>query len=390
MQVFWLPEKEPVHNDNINNNNNAINNSSSRSNRKLPSLPQELISAVLDHTPRSNLLQLALVSKQWHAEANPRLYRHLYITTPYHWDCLVRTMDNPEFTMGQYVESLVLRPSPKLAPSSRYSDVVSKQHGAPSGYVRIEPINFDLTGLEHMNENYPELETTQKEAEWLQRVTPKDMAIVLNQCNNSLAYLDIGGCELLGDQVLEYCSNTITSTEYLKAIWVPLVRGLTPTGLSHLATKTNPHLRHVDLSFCLKITDDALISAIECWPGLTHLRLNSLYHITDASIAAIAQSCPRLQLLYLVRCWQVTNDGLAVIAQKCPDLVYVSVAFLSRTTEEGVGQLIKQLPKLKWIDITGCGINSLFKQMIIGSWTKARLERGWDNIHFNDSSVALL
>ncbi|KAI9263221.1 hypothetical protein BDA99DRAFT_60892 [Phascolomyces articulosus] len=386
MNIYWIQEKEPIHTI-VNNNSNS---SGSSCNKTVPPLPPELISSILDHTPRSNLPQLALVSKQWHAEANPRLYHHLYIVTPYHWDCLVRTMANPDFTMGQYVQSLVLRPSPKLAPSSRYSDVVSKQHGAPSGYSRIAPINYDLTGLEHMNDNYSELDTTQKEAEWLLSVTPKDMDIVLNQCNNSMAYLDIGGCERLGDQVLEYCSNTITSTQYLKGIWVPLVRGITPTGLSHLATKVNPHLRHVDLSFCLKITDDALISAIECWPGLTHLRLNSLYHVTDASIAAIAQACPNLQLLYLVRCWQVTNDALAVIAQKCPDLVYVSVAFLSRTTEQGIGQLIKQLPKLKWIDITGCGINSLFKPMFIASWTKARAERGWESIHFNDSTVALL
>ncbi|KAI9494847.1 hypothetical protein BDB00DRAFT_786945 [Zychaea mexicana] len=379
MHIFWIPDKKP-------------------SNTKVPPLPPELISTILDHTPRSDLTQLAQVSKSWYAEAMPRLYRHLYVSTPHHWDCLVRTMANPDFTMGQYVQSLVLRPSPKLAPSSRFSKVW-KQHGAPPGYVRVEAIDFNRTGLEHIDDNYPELDTTQKEAEWLgSSVSPKDIAVVLGRCASSIAYIDVGGCERLGDQVLEYCSkngppsssSSSSSITQLKGLWVPLVRGITPAGLSHLATKVNPHLRHVDLSFSLKITDDALINAVECWPNLTHLRLNSLYHITDASIVAIAQSCPNLQLLYLVRCWHVTNDALAVIAQKCPELVYVSVAFLNRTTEEGVGQLIKQLPKLRWIDITGCGINSLFKPMFIGSWTKARQERGWDTIEFNDSTVALL
>ncbi|KAI8148016.1 hypothetical protein BJV82DRAFT_314543 [Fennellomyces sp. T-0311] len=361
MHIFWIPEGSPA--------------------KKVPPLPPELINVVLDHMPRSDLTHLARVSKTWYAEAMPRLYRHLHIVTPHHWECLVRTMEQPSFSMGKYVQSLVLRPSPKLAPSSRFADVW-KQHGAPQGYVRVHPIDFNRTGLENMNDNYPELDTTQKEAEWLSSVSSKDMATVLNRCT-SIDYIDVGGCERLGDEV-------VSCTKELKGLFLPLVRGLTPTGLANLATKINPSLRYVDLSFCLKINDDALINAVECWPNLTHLRLNSLYHITNASIAAIAQACPSLKLLYLVRCWQVTNDALAVLAQKCPDLVYVSVAFLSRTTEEGVGQLVKQLPKLKWIDITGCGINSLFKPMIIQSWTRARLERGWDAIQFNDSTVALL
>lgn len=342
-------------------------------------LPPELIGLIIETMPRSALPTLAQVSRAWYDQAMPRLYHTLYICTRHHWHCLVDTMERIGPWAGQFVHSLVLNPSPPLYPTR----VPSYRQDLPPGYDR-DPVDLERTGLEDKDENYAEIDNTQKEAEWLTTVTDQQVAAVVSHCPN-LAYLDLSGCEKLGDGAV----GCIQNPDRLHGLWLPLARNLTSSGLSTVVCD-NKHLTHLDLSFCRYLSDDVLVRAVTKSPFLTHLRLTSLYDVTDATIFAIATSCPHLTLLHLVRCWQVTNDGLVALADSCKNLQYVSVAFLSRANEEGIGRLVSRLPKLQWLDITGCGINSLFKSMIIETWSRQRDSLRLGRIEFQDGNVPLL
>ncbi|KAJ8658178.1 hypothetical protein O0I10_006185 [Lichtheimia ornata] len=338
-------------------------------------LPPELINTILNYMPRCDLYQAALVSKVWYAHVMPRLYAHVCICTGFDWVCFVRTvLQREHFQFGASVRSLVLKPSPALAPSRQF-----QHRGAPRGYTLAEGIDRERTGLEEMTSNYPEIDTTTKEAEWLNKmVSQREMQAVLARFPQ-LEYLDVSGCEQLGD--LPFPST-------LQGAWLSLVRGLSSDGLLALTHATD--LVHLDLSFCLQIDDQAFTKAIRHWPHLTHVRLNSLYGLTDTSIIALANNCPNLELLHLVRCWQVSNTALFTLVEHCPKLEYVSVAYLGRADEQGVGSLVVRLAKLKWIDITGCGINTLLKPMFTENWNKTREQQQWDPVEYRDVTIALI
>ncbi|KAG0172496.1 hypothetical protein DFQ28_008085 [Apophysomyces sp. BC1034] len=367
--------------------------------------PPELVDLIVQYVPRSSLPSLALTCKMWNCVVMPLLYRHLYICTRHHWQCLVRTIrSNP--SLGSYVETLVLRKSPRLVPS-RLTSALTLSHSAKDeedestrGYVRLDRVDLDRTGLETIdepawtsrprNENFAEIDTTEKEAEWLMNVTNDDMRTVLDTCTR-LRFLDVSGCEQLGDLTLPLASHA-----RIEGMWLALVRELTPEGLrllveGELQKPGQSTLRHLDLSFCRHLNDTTLTMAMQCWGhSLTHLRLNSLYDITDASLLCVAQHCPNLRLLHLTRCWQLTNMPLDSLSQQCPKLVYVSVAFLSRANEQGIGLFVHRCSHLRWLDITGCGISSLFKPMIIRTWFQERQTKGWNEVHFQDGAMHLL
>ncbi|KAF7727760.1 hypothetical protein EC973_007219 [Apophysomyces ossiformis] len=365
--------------------------------------PAELVNLIVQYVPRSSLPALALTCKMWYHIVMPFLYRHLHICTRHHWHCLIRSLRTKE-SLGSYVESLVLRKSPRLVPARLTSALIQSTKEETDettiGYVRLERVDLDHTGLERIeepawtsrprNENYAELDTTEKEAEWLGKVSIEEIREVLEKCTR-LRYLDVSGCENLGDLTLPLASRA-----RIEGLWLALVRGLTPQGMQLLIEaemrKPGPSaLRHLDLSFCRHLNDTILASAMQCWgQSLTHLRLNSLYDITDAGVLSIAQHCPNLRLLHLTRCWQLTNTSLDYLSQQCPKLVYVSVAFLSRSNEQGIGQFVHRCPQLRWLDITGCGINSLFKPMIIRTWFQERQTKSWGEVHFQDGAMHLL
>lgn len=326
-------------------------------------LPPELVTLILDYVPRSSLPVLARVNRTWYAQANARLYEHVYIATAYHWRVFLA---NLRPNNAQYITSLVLRPCPPLMPSRL----------DPSGYIRVEAVNTDQTGLEvRLPDNGTfELDTSRKEAEWLAHAVV-DLKVVLWMMPK-LVYIDLTGCE----QVAEL---PIPHPEHLRGVWVPLLRQLhdfLPT------LKKAKYLRHLDLSFC----SHSIPSEFDAWPNLTHLRLNSLYDITDAHIASIAKYCPQLELLHLARCWQVTNNGLRLLPPSCPNLKHVSVAYLSRANEEGIGRLALRLKHLHYLDITGCGINQLFKQAIMDVWKSERAAKQWDPVEYHDAAIFLL
>ncbi|KAI9029096.1 hypothetical protein CLU79DRAFT_716682 [Phycomyces nitens] len=367
-------------------------------------LPPEIVHLILQYIPRSNLATLARINKTWYNTAMPLLYRNLAIYTRYHWYCLVRTLQKPT-PWTRYTKTLVLRRSPPLIASSMTNlirtlpiEPYDKPQGNLRGYVRLQPVP-EGTGLEAIeapaygplmkNENYPEVDTTLKESEWLGLVTDQDMAFVVSQCPE-LHSFDVSGCENLGPQTIHALATTKVP---LQGLWLGLMRHLSDNQLLELLdSDVLPlSLRHLDLSFCCQLNTTGIEQAIMGWgPNLTHLRLTSLYKVTNTTVEAIANNCPNLRLLHLTRCWQVQNGPMQLISEKCKELRYISIAFLSQVGEEGAANLIRNLEHLRWMDITSCGINSITKPLVIKMWLRIRHDLGWPVVHFQDNDIFLL
>ncbi|KAL0090444.1 hypothetical protein J3Q64DRAFT_1696811 [Phycomyces blakesleeanus] len=367
-------------------------------------LPPEIVNLILQYIPQSNLATLARINKTWYNSAMPLLYRNLAIHTRYHWYCLVRTLQHPT-PWTRFTKTLVMKRSPPLLPASMTNlirtlpiEPYDKPQGNLRGYVRLQPIP-EGTGLETIetpaytslmeNENYPEVDTTLKESEWLGLVTDQDMASVVSQCPE-LHSFDVSGCENLGPQTIHALATTKVP---LQGLWLGLMRNLSDNQLLELLNSDvlPLSLRHLDLSFCCQLNTTGIDHAITIWgPNLTHLRLTSLYKVTNTTVEAIANNCPNLRLLHLTRCWQVQDGPIRLISERCTKLRYISIAFLSQVSETGAGSLARKLEHLRWMDITSCGINSVFKSIIINTWNRDRETLGWPMVHFQDNDIFLL
>lgn len=411
MRIFWHSGKEGE-------SLSLLYQTSSTPTRSL-NFPAEIVKRIVDYLPRSSLPAAAGVSHLWYTVVMPVLYRHLYIRTFSHWMLLQRTFEDTEFAkqFGPCVSSLVLKPSPRLISSQLTSAlnvraIENNDELQPStrGYVRLERVNYDLTGLEHIetpwsvekqeeNENYRGIDTSSKEAEWLLSITDDQVCNVLNYCYN-LEYLDLSGCERLGDKALfpifyQKKAHKNKRPARLKGLWLNLLRKLTIESLANfvytdISLEGPNQLRHLDLEFVVDLKDmhlDLILSNLGS--SLTHLRLNSAYSLTNATIETIVKHCPNLKLLYLTRCWRIDNRGLELLVH-CTKLQYLSAAFLSSTNETSLGQLVKNNRELVWIDITGCGINSVFKEMILESWKMYRIEHRLPPLFIQDGKLNLI
>ncbi|KAI8327465.1 hypothetical protein BC941DRAFT_446872 [Chlamydoabsidia padenii] len=346
------------------------------------------------------------------------------------------------------VTSLVLRPSPKLLPRiSRLQTV----RGLPTdsevekqGYIRTQPVDLDNTGLERLlttdDDNYGidnrngidmEVDTTRKEAEWLTKVTDMDMAKVIAQCPQ-LVYLQASGCTQIGDATMyalaSASSQTSSTTAFsdvsrgraggMQGLWLDQTRQISsvawmtfvhaeqkrqsattvPSGSATVRNRGstfdhNQQLQYLDLSYCGFVTDTCLINSLPIWTkNLTHLRLCSLYNITDETVIVIAKYCLHLRLLHLSRCFKITNQSLVRLASSplIITLIHLSLAYLNQVNEEGIKHLIFACQHLQSLDISGTGINPMFKQLIIQQWDQWREQKQWGRIQFQEESVLLL
>lgn len=371
--------------------------------------PTEIIRKIVDYLPRSSLPAVAGINHAWYTSTMPVLCRHIYIRTFSHWALLQRTFEQEGFgtRFGPHVSSLVLKPSPALISAQLTSAlnlrVVENDdilQPTTKGYVRLERVNYDLTGLEDIeNENRTQiLNTSAKEAEWLSFVTDNQVCRLLDFCYN-LEYLDLSGCERLTDEALlpvykQKLSRGKQRPVRLKGIWLHLIRNITSTSLTNLVHVDRmfglSELKYLNLEFLVSLNDrDIELMLSHFGSSLTHLQLNSAYELTNASIRSITKYCPHLKLLYLTRCWRIDNEGMTMLSKHCKQLEYLSVSFLNSVNEDGLIQLVRN-GKLVWLNITGCGINALFKHLILESWKVYRIENHLAPLFIFDEKLNLI
>ncbi|KAI9248998.1 hypothetical protein BY458DRAFT_525951 [Sporodiniella umbellata] len=371
--------------------------------------PTEIIRKIVEYLPRSCLPSIAGINHTWYALAMPALYRHIYIRTYQHWMLLQRSFENKDFAkiFGSYVTSIVLKPSPKLV-SSRLANAISvkaienddKLQPNTRGYVRLERIDYNLTGLEEIEKATTEsqVDTSKKEAEWLSFVTDNQVNCILDFCCN-IEYLYLSGCENLSDYALvpvykQKLQQGNQKTTKLKGLWLNLARNITATTLINLANvdrmSGKSELRYLDLEFVISLTDGDIERILSHFgPSLIHLQFNSAYELTNASATSISKYCPKLKLLYLTRCWRINNEGLANLSKNCKQLSDLSVSFLGSVNEEGLGAFVRS-GALTRLNITGCGISALFKHLIIASWTAYRVDNRLLPLSILDESLNLI
>jgi len=112
------------------------------------------------------------------------------------------------------------------------------------------------------------------------------------------------------------------------------------------------HLRLLDISYCIRLTDAAISGIVACAPRLQHLNLGGCMALTDEAAYAVASLGQHLKVLFLTHAEQLTDRGIMSIVRACTRLKSVDVSFDSRLTDLALLELAT-LPQLQRLFIAG-------------------------------------
>lgn len=157
-------------------------------------------------------------------------------------------------------------------------------------------------------------------------------------------------------------------------------KALKPLRSEHLITvlKRYPHLEHLDLSLCPRITDNSLtiisvlckstlrsidlsqsrfFSHVGLWnlatncSGLVEIDLSNATELRDAGAAAIAEA-KNLERLWLARCKLITDMGIGCIAVGCKKLRSISLKWCLGVGDLGVGLIAVKCKQIRHLDLS--------------------------------------
>ncbi|KAM5356623.1 hypothetical protein ACJ41O_003269 [Fusarium nematophilum] len=113
------------------------------------------------------------------------------------------------------------------------------------------------------------------------------------------------------------------------------------------------HLRILDLTSCIRLTDAAVQKIIDVAPRLRNLVLAKCRNITDTAVHAISKLGKNLHYVHLGHCGNITDEGVKRLVQNCNRIRYIDLGCCVNLTDESVKRLAL-LPKLKRIGLVKC------------------------------------
>ncbi|XP_033625290.1 F-box/LRR-repeat protein 17-like [Asterias rubens] len=116
-------------------------------------------------------------------------------------------------------------------------------------------------------------------------------------------------------------------------------------------------LRELYLIRCSQLTEGAFLSVAKHCLNLIHLDLSSCTGLTDQSLKSIAEQCPRLQKLRLKQCPHISDLSLQVVASSCRRLKVLTLTDNDKITDMTLESLAKHTHNLEILCLQNCGIH---------------------------------
>lgn len=208
------------------------------------------------------------------------------------------------------------------------------------------------------------------------RISSASMMLVAEKCRN-IKRLKLNDCDQLDDAaVIEFskkCPNMLEiDLHQCKGIGDEPVTALLKNGkslrelrlancdlisdsafLSLPSNKIYEHLRILDLTFCTRLTDRAVVKIIEVAPRLRNLVFAKCRQLTDVAVNAISKLGKNLHYLHLGHCGQITDNAIVNLVASCNRIRYIDLGCCTHLTDVSVIKLAS-LPKLRRIGLVKC------------------------------------
>lgn len=117
--------------------------------------------------------------------------------------------------------------------------------------------------------------------------------------------------------------------------------------------QTYEHLRILDLTSCVRVTDRAVEKIIDAAPRLRNVVLAKCRNITDQAVFAISRLGKNLHYVHLGHCISLTDEAVKRLVHCCNRIRYIDLGCCIHLTDESVTRLA-HLPKLKRIGLVKC------------------------------------
>ncbi|KAB7497423.1 F-box/LRR-repeat protein 15 [Armadillidium nasatum] len=162
-------------------------------------------------------------------------------------------------------------------------------------YLRVV-VQLDFHGSQISNSSFYSLTEACKNLKalsvWDCRKLEDKSIIQILQNNTDLELLDIGKCPLLSSDILQ----PFKLCKKLKKLSLHHSQWLNNKGL-HLIIEYLVELECLDISKCFKISEEAVLTLINSYPGIRELNLSHIECVDDQILIMLAEHCKSLRML---------------------------------------------------------------------------------------------
>ncbi|OLL25488.1 SCF E3 ubiquitin ligase complex F-box protein grrA [Neolecta irregularis DAH-3] len=240
---------------------------------------------------------------------------------------------------------------------------------------------LDITGLESITDDV--LHMISESCQEIQGLNATNCKLLQNGAVSSVALncgqlrrVKFSGCELLTDEAvgavvvhcpqlleidLNNCSkitdmsvgSILENLSSLREVRLAFCTLISDTPFYTMQAESYDQLRILDLTSCVRITDDSIQNIVHAAPKLRNLALAKCSNITDRGIKYITKLGKNLHYLHLGHCSAVTDRSISLLAKTCSRLRYIDLACCTQITDNSVIEL-SYLPKLRRIGLVKC------------------------------------
>ena len=220
---------------------------------------------------------------------------------------------------------------------------------------RIEDLKLDaildLRNTKYPNDNNVVYKILLKHKDFLTKVILefKDINNThVNKFTNKLTYINLNYCQKIDNDALIHISNNCPNLEHLELYIIP---NLNDKGLKEIIMKC-PKLVHLNLSGCSHFSEESLLLLPKYLPKIEFIDLTRNYGLTDKCLDEITTGCLELKYLNLYALPKLQMDFLNNI--KCSKLEFLDMCGNQNVTDEHFKKAAEVLNNIKQLNLSWC------------------------------------
>eukprot|EP01126_Amoeba_proteus_P065049 TRINITY_DN9184_c0_g1_i2.p1 TRINITY_DN9184_c0_g1~~TRINITY_DN9184_c0_g1_i2.p1 ORF type:complete len:718 (+),score=93.97 TRINITY_DN9184_c0_g1_i2:172-2154(+) len=200
-------------------------------------------------------------------------------------------------------------------------------------------------------------------------VTSRVLILIAESFTTQLVTLKIDKCLEFEDSSLNYAIMQLTNLSELSTMFCTQLsnRAFLPTeqkkqilprnvSESNYVISSRPnmllHLKTLQLSCCVGLSENSVISVLKRTPRLTFLSIPALLAITDLTLISIGKYVPRLQHLNLAFCTGVSSFGVSRLLKCCKNLKFLDISGIERMDDSILEEISQNCGTLKSLDVS--------------------------------------
>lgn len=200
-------------------------------------------------------------------------------------------------------------------------------------------------GVERPHANLPQLKLND-----CTQISDDAVLAFAEHCPNILE-IDLQQCNLVGNAPV---TNLLIKGQSLRELRLANCELVDDSAFLSLPPgQSYEHLRILDLTSCVRVTDRAVERIIDAAPRLRNVVLAKCRNITDQAVFAISRLGKNLHYVHLGHCVNLTDESVKRLVHYCNRIRYIDLGCCTHLTDESVTRLAV-LPKLKRIGLVKC------------------------------------